>query len=115
MRPNRPGARGCPDPTSPGGGALQAVLARSFSRHRAEVCPEARTPGHIDIPGPPSLSRVAQVGCPPQPTPADVAADTPPFRPSTVQKLSPGSNQVAPSTRTRRSGLIQRSPGLKPK
>ena len=76
------------DTTSPGGGALQAVLARSFSRHRAEVCPEARTPGHIGIPGPPSLSRVAQVGCPPPP-PADVASDTPAFRPSSVQELSP--------------------------
>ena len=50
---------------------------RKFSRHRAEVCPEARTPGHIVIPGRPSLSRVAQVGCPPQPTPADVACGHP--------------------------------------
>ena len=31
MRPNRPGARGCPDTTSPGGGALQAVLAQPRS------------------------------------------------------------------------------------
>ena len=43
MRPYRPAAWGCPDTTSPGEVALQAVLARSFSRHRAEVCPEART------------------------------------------------------------------------
>ena len=88
MRPNRRGAQGCPDTTSPGGGALQAVVARSFSRHRAEVCPEAHTPGHIGIPGPPSLSRVAQVGCPP-PSPADAASDTPAVRPSSVQELSP--------------------------
>ena len=51
------------------------------------MCPEARRPGHIGIPGPPSLSRVAQVGCPP-PLPADVA-DTPAVRPSSVQELSP--------------------------
>ena len=52
MRPTRRGAPGCPDTTSPGGGALQAVVARSFSQHRAEVLPEARTPGYIGIPGP---------------------------------------------------------------
>ena len=106
MRPYRPGARGCSDTIWPGGGALQAVLARFFSRHRAEVCPEARRPGDIPIPAPPSLSRVAQVGCPPRP-PADVASDSPAFRPAAFQELPPGSNQMARSTRTRRSGLIQ--------
>ena len=55
MRPNRPAAGGYPDTTSPGGGALQPVLARFFSRHRTGMCPEACRPGHIDIPGPPSL------------------------------------------------------------
>ena len=44
MRPTRRGAPGCPDTTSLGGGALQAVVARSFSQHRAEALPEARTP-----------------------------------------------------------------------
>ena len=44
MRPNRLGAQGCPDSTSPGGGALQAVLSRSFSRHRAEARAKASVP-----------------------------------------------------------------------
>ena len=109
LRPNRRGAQGCPDTTSPGGGALQAVLARSFSRHRAEVCPEAPTPGHIGILGPPSLSRVAQVGCPP-PSPAGCRVGHA-CGPAVVgSRAVSGSNQMAPNTRTRRSGLIQRSP-----
>ena len=56
MRPNRSGAGRCSRYHLPGGGALQAVLARFFFRHRAEVCPEARRPGDIGIPGRPSLS-----------------------------------------------------------
>ena len=54
MTPDRAMARGCPDTTLPGGGALQAVLVQFFSRHRTEMGPEARRPGHSGLPGPAS-------------------------------------------------------------
>ena len=54
--------------------------SRDLSPGTGPKCaPKARTPGHIGVPGPTSLSRVAQVDCPPPP-PADVASDTPAFR-----------------------------------
>ena len=45
MRPYRPGARGCPDTTSPSGGALRAVLARCLFGRRTEMHPESRRSG----------------------------------------------------------------------
>ena len=112
MRTNRPRAPGCPDTTSPGGGALQAVLVRSFSRHRAEVFPETRTPGHIGIPGPTSLS-----GRPGRLSSAITG------RCRVVHACGPavvgsravsGSNQMAPSTRTSRSGEVSVDSTLTP-
>ena len=50
MRPYRPGARGCPDTTSPSGGALRAVLARCLFGRRTEMHPESRRSG-IPAPG----------------------------------------------------------------
>ena len=40
MRPYRPGARGCPDTTLPGRGALQAVLVRFFPDAGLQCAPK---------------------------------------------------------------------------
>ena len=109
MRPDRAAARGYSGTTLPGGGALQAVLERFFPdaernrtpkfAHRAMSASKLVPSGTLSSPG-------STVLPPHRPWPGGH-----PRAPGRYRfKSCLDSNLMAPSTRTRKSALIQHSP-----
>ena len=110
MRPDRAVARGCSGTHLARRRGLTGRPGAIFFRRWAESASEARRSVQRGLPRHSSATLSARPGLPPSATPTDDPAATGGLPAAVGSGSVSGSNLTAPSTRTRRSGLIQHSP-----